>query len=111
MVTKINQPDAPLDFIKRCVRELRIYWTYHVNMRLRERLITRPEIIQSVERYEIIDSYPSDKHLPSYLVWTRHEDDVLHILFAADVENGNVRVITAYRPAPEEWGADFKRRR
>ncbi|MCY4506786.1 MAG: hypothetical protein OXG35_07470 [Acidobacteria bacterium] len=27
-------PADPLAFIMRCVRERRIYWTYHVNMRL-----------------------------------------------------------------------------
>ena len=27
-------PEDPLAFIVRCVREHRVYWTYHVNMRV-----------------------------------------------------------------------------
>jgi hypothetical protein len=32
-------------------------------------------------------------------------------LFAVDVEGNNVRVVTAYRPDPGEWGPDLKTRR
>jgi hypothetical protein len=104
-------PENPLDFIRKRVKEHQIYWSYHVNMRLRERCIDRSEVIQSTENYEIIESYPDDKYLPSYLVWTRHEDGILHVLFAVDVEGGNVRVITAYRPDPIEWDDEYKRRK
>jgi len=34
-------PDDPLAFIVRCVREKRLFWTYHVNMRLKNRSISR----------------------------------------------------------------------
>lgn len=60
--------DDPLRFIQRCVRERRLFWTYHVNMRLEGRHIHRDEILNAVESYAIIESYPDDKYLPSYLV-------------------------------------------
>jgi hypothetical protein len=86
-------------------------WTYHVNMPLRIKGIGRRSIIDSVNAYEIIESYPEDKYLPSYLVYSVHEDDYIHILFATDVENENVRIVTTYRPSQLEWLPDKKTRR
>jgi hypothetical protein len=104
-------PDDPLAFIQRCVRERKIMWTYHVNMRLKGRFISRQEILESVADLEIIEEYPEDKYLPSYLVYAQHRRLVFHILFAVDVAGDNVRVVTAYHPNPEEWEADLKTRR
>jgi hypothetical protein len=44
-------------------------WTYHVNMRLQGRFISREEILDSVSEYQIIEEYPADKYLPSYLIY------------------------------------------
>ena len=60
-----RDPADPLAFIQRCVRERKILWTYHVNMRIERRHITRDEILGAVDAYEIIESYPEDKYLPS----------------------------------------------
>ena len=91
-------PEKPLDFIQRCVRQQKIYWTYHVNMRLKGRFISRTDILNSVSHFEIIEEYPEDKYFPSYLVYSQHEENVFHILFAIDMIGDNVRIITAYRP-------------
>ena len=48
--------------------------------------------MDSVDTYEIIESYPSDKYLPSYLTYTEYEGEYYHILFATDVEDENVRM-------------------
>ena len=104
-------PDDPLEFIRRCVRQGQIFWTYHVNMRLRGRFITREAILQANESYEIIDEYPKDKYLPSYLVYAEYQGDIFHILFAVDLEGVNVRIVTAYRPNSEEWEEGFRTRR
>ena len=80
-------------------------------MRLKGRYIPRRTILESVDFFEVIESYPADKYFPSYLVFSRHEDSVFHALFAVDVSGENVRMITAYRPNPEEWEADLKTRR
>jgi YgiT-type zinc finger domain-containing protein len=100
---KRKLPDDPLEFIRRCVRQGRVFWTYHVNMRLRGRFITRQAILQSNESYEILEEYPRDKYLPSYLVYSEYQSDIFHVLFALDLEGVNVRIVTAYRPNPEEW--------
>jgi hypothetical protein len=104
-------PADPLRFIQDCVRSGRLLWTYHVNMRLKGRFITRDTIVGAVESYEIIEAYPQDKYLPSYLVIGRTAAEVFHVLFAADTQGNNVRVVTAYRPKPGEWEDDLKTRR
>ena len=49
-----------LDFIKDCVTQGRILWTYHVNMRLSQRSITREHVLNAVESFELIEEYPND---------------------------------------------------
>ncbi len=106
-VTPIN----PLEFICGCLRETRVFWTYHVNMRLEERSITRETILSSVNNMEIIEEYPDDKYFPSYLLRSRYENIWYHILIAVDLVGNNVRVVTAYLPSLSKWEPDFKTRR
>ena len=101
-------PSDPLAFIQRCVRERKLIWTYHVNMRLEKRYISRSAILEAVDTYAVVEAYPDDKYLPSYLVVA---SETFHILFATDVAGDNVRVVTAYRPDPAEWNPGFRERR
>ena len=104
-------PFDPIVFIQECVHARRIVWTYHVNMRLKERFIPRKWIIDSVENYELIEQYPRDKYMPSYLVWSSFSNVIFHILFATDIESRHVRIVTAYRSDPDEWTSSLKNRR
>src|SRR5438093_6348982 len=104
-------PEDPVAFIKKCLHERRIYWTYHVNLRLAGRHIMRDEILEKIDGYDIIESYPEDKYFPSYLLLGKARDADFHVLFAVDVEGDNVRIVTAYRPDPDEWEADMRTRR
>ena len=104
-------PDDPLGFIQRCVGQRKVLWTYHVNMRLTARFVPRAAILESVSRFEVIESYPEDKYLPSYLIRTEHEGEVFHVLFATNVLNDQVRIVTCYRPDPGEWDQDLRQRR
>ncbi len=104
-------PSDPVQFIQNCIRRGRVLWTYHVNMRLAGRFIPRESILAAVDALELVEAYPDDKYLPSYLVLARAGPDAFHVLFAVDVEGDNVRVVTAYRPDVEEWQDDLKTRR
>ena len=104
-------PDDPLAFIRQCVTERKVYWTYHINMRLKRRYIPRRAIVTSVDQYEIIEAYPDDKYFPSYLVYSRYQNEVFHVLFGVDVGDDNVRVITAYYPNLHKWEPNLKTRR
>ena len=101
----------PLDFIRKCIEQGRIFWTYHVNMRFGQRPIRREIILNSVGSFEIIEEYPSDKYLPSYLIRAEHETLVFHIQIATDVAFENIRIVTAYVPDPGKWSEDFRVRR
>lgn len=101
----------PVRFIQDCVLRGRILWTYHVNMRLAGRFITREAILEAAKNLELVEAYPDDKYLPSYLVLGRAGAEALHIVVAADVEADNVRIVTAYRPDASEWDDDLKSRR
>jgi hypothetical protein len=80
-------------------------------MRLFRRFIARETILASVATYELVEAYPEDKYLPSYLILARHGLQAFHVLFATDVERDNVRVVTSYHPDPAEWRMDLKTRR
>ena len=98
-------------FIKDAVREGRVFWTYHVNMRLRQRDIPSREIVEAVDTFVVIEVYPPERRLPCALVLGHGPERAFHVVFALDREDGNVRVVTAYRPDPEEWNETLKRRR
>ena len=89
-------PSDPVRFIQDCIRRGRVLWTYHVNMRLAGRFIPRESILGLVETLELIEAYPEDKYLPSYLVLGRARSDTFHVLFAADVEGGTELEIVRY---------------
>jgi len=88
-----------------------VLWTYYVNMRLAGRYIPREAILAAVDTYELVEAYPEDKYLPSYLLLAQEAPNHLHVLFATDVAGDNVRVVTAYRPDRNEWEDDLKKRR
>ncbi len=104
-------PDRPLDFIRECLFKREIRWTYHVTMRLKQRSLGSEILIDGADSLEIIESYPDDKYLPSFLLRGEFEARVFHVQVAADVESANIRIVTMYIPGPEEWNADFRTRR
>ncbi len=109
MVDTKNQNNI-LSFIKDCVENNRIFWTYHVNMRMKSRSISRDLIKVSVNNFEIIESYPEDKYFPSYLIYSRNNELIFHIVIAVDFKSENIRIITAYYPDPSKWDFEMKRR-
>jgi Domain of unknown function (DUF4258) len=111
MANRRETPDDPSRFIKRCLGERKIFWTYHVNMRLRGRYISREQILDAIESFEIIEEYPKDKYLSSYLIYAESEGSPIHILVAVDVPIENIRIVTAYHPSSKEWEKDYRRRR
>jgi len=100
-----------LGFIKSCIKRRRIRWTYHVNMRLKGRFISRDVILESIDTYEIIEEYPKDKYLPSYLVYAEYQERAIHIQIATDLKDDSVIIVTAYKPTLDKWEKDFKTRR
>jgi hypothetical protein len=103
--------DEALAFIRQCIRQRSIIWSYHVNMRMEQRSITRNAILAAEPSFEIIENYPDDKYLPSCLVYACYGTGIFHLHIAIDKEGGNIRIITAYNPSTDKWNSDFKTRR
>jgi hypothetical protein len=104
-------PEDPLEFIRRCAQQRKLFWTYHVNMRLRGRFIDRKAILESTANYEILKSI---RWINIFQVtsFTRSMVVIFSMFFfAVDVEGDNVRIVTAYHPGSEEWEAEAKTRR
>jgi hypothetical protein len=80
-------------------------------MRMEGRFISRQMVLESTQNYRMIEEYPDDKYLPSYLVWSEFQGKIFHALFAVDVKGENVRIVTAYSPNSEEWVDNFSKRR
>ena len=98
-------------FIKECVSSGRVHWTYHVTMRLQQRALTAEMVRNAIATLEIVEAYPQDKYLPSFLVRGESEGSVFHAQIATDVEGKNIRIVTMYTPDPEEWDEGLRVRR
>ena len=48
-------------------------------MRLRGRAIARETFLSAVETFVLVEAYPEDKYLPSYLVLATSEVEAFHI--------------------------------
>jgi hypothetical protein len=79
-------------------------------MRLEKRAISAEMLLNAAPSFEIIEPYPDDKYLPSYLVRAEWKGAIFHAQIATDVEcdNDNVREVTMYVPNPAEWSEDFR---
>jgi hypothetical protein len=104
-------PTDPLAFVRHCIASGRVRWTYHVTMRLQERRLNGEVLRQSIDTLEIIETYPHDKYLPSFLLRGEVPEFVFHALMATDLEGDNVRVVTMYLPDPDRWDENGRLRR
>jgi hypothetical protein len=65
----------------------------------------------AVASFEVIESYPEDKYLPSFLIRGEWEGIVFHAQVATDLAGNNVRIVTMYLPEPDEWDDSLRARR
>jgi hypothetical protein len=68
-------------------------------------------MLKAIDSSEIVQSFPDDKYLPSFLVRGEVEGRVFHAQIATDVEARNVRIVTMYIPVSDEWDSGFRTRR
>lgn len=103
-------PEEPVEFIRLCLVAGRVRWTYHVMMRLQQRSLSMDMLLHACQSLEIVETYPDDKYLPSYLLRCEWDETVFHAHIATDVSGENIRVVTMYMPHPDEWEDGFRRR-
>ena len=87
-----------------------IRWTGHILKRLMQLGIFQASVVQAIRSGEIIEQYPNDYPYPScLLLGTTEAGEALHIV--CGIGEGEVWLITAYHPDPDEWESDLKTRR
>jgi hypothetical protein len=89
----------------------RIRWTYHVTMRLQQRNLTSELLFDAVDTLEIVEAYPRDKYLPSFLLRGEQNGVLFNAQIATDTSGDNIRVVTMYVPDAQEWEDDGRLRR
>ena len=80
-------------------------------MRLQQRGLTAGMIRNAMATLEILEAYPQDKYLPSFLVRGEFEARVFHAQIATDSDGDNIRIVTMYAPDPDEWDEELRHRR
>jgi hypothetical protein len=76
-----------------------------------EREIGVSDVMDILETGDIIVRYDRDRPYPSRLVLGWSGGQPLHVVAADDLESDITVVITVYRPDPDMWTRDFRRRR
>jgi hypothetical protein len=74
-------------------------------------MLTAGMVRAAMSTLEIIEAYPHDKYLPSFLLRGESEGRVFHAHVATDVEGENIGVVTMYTPDPNEWDEGLRFRR
>jgi len=83
----------------------------HAVRRMFERAISMDDVRQALAQGEVIESYPDDTPLPSFLVLDTASGRPLHVVVAYEQSTPTCHVITVYIPNNERWQADNRTRR
>ena len=88
-----------------------IRFSGHALRRMFERDLDEQAVAAVLTTGEIIADYPDDKPYPSQLLLVFVQDRPVHVVAAMDSASKTCFVVTAYRPDPAVWSADYKIRR
>lgn len=80
-------------------------------MRLQQRGLDAEALRNAVSSLEIIESYPDDKYLPSFLLRARSKERSSTRRSRPMSEGDNIRVVTMYAPDADEWDEGSRKRR
>ena len=89
----------------------RVIFRRHAWERMESRGISVADVLNVLTSGEQIEQYPDDTPFASALMLARVRERPLHVVAARDVANEVTYVVTAYEPDPNEWDAEFRRRR
>ena len=71
------------------------------------------EVLAGIGSAAVVEDYPNSRKEPSVLVLQYDRNGrPIHVMWGVSKSAGTPAVlVTAYRPAPERWSADFMRRK
>ena len=78
---------------------------------MHERCISEDEIEQAITGGIIIENYPADTPYPSVLLLGYAGTKAVHVVYADDVIDSMIIIITVYVPDTTIWCEDLKTRR
>jgi hypothetical protein len=99
-----------LDRVQAAARQRLLFLPHAIRqMSHPDRMITPEEVERVVLEGEMIEDYPTDPRGHSCLLLGFGDKDLpIHVVCSPS--DDYLAIITAYRPAPELWSGDFKRR-
>lgn len=90
---------------------MKIIFRIHTIQRMFVRGVADADIRYVLENGETIEDYPDDTPYPSRLVLGWRGARPLHIVVADNIEDDQWIVVTVYEPDPNQWEANFRRRK
>lgn len=88
----------------------KLIFRVHAIQKMFERGISRDDVRLVVENGEVIREYPDDTPFPSRLILGWREKRPIHVVAANDDDDQTI-IITAYEPDPAIWEPDFKKKK
>lgn len=88
----------------------RVMFRVHAIQRMFEREITADDVRHILATGRVVEDYPDDAPYLSRLILGWRGARPLHVVVAANADDGEKTVITVYEPDPDQWQPDFKRR-
>ena len=96
-----------LDEIQNCFANEKTLFSRHARMEMEIEeygAILEKEVDEAIINGKIIENYPDDEPYPSCLVYGKTaKNRALHIVCAYSKDDNLTIIITAYRPDPEKW--------
>lgn len=93
-----------IDLIRQAILANRLRVTDHADEELAADRLTLDDVLNSIVNGEVIEDYPTDRPLPSCLIYGQSGDGTaIHSVLGYNSETGRGVLITVYRPDPERW--------
>ena len=99
--------------VRRLAHARQVVVSQHAAGRIAKRSILISDIVSGVARAEVIEDYPSYHAGPALLMLQRDSHgQPIHVVWGLEKGTSEPAVIvTAYRPEPAKWSADFRKRK
>jgi len=102
---------AILDDINRAIRVLRYRVSEHAGEEMKADNLREAQLLTAGFDGEVIEDYPGAYPCPACLVLVHlAAGDPVHVVWAFERQSGYAVMVTAYRPDPKRWSADFRKR-
>ena len=96
------------DLYLKALADNQIMWRKHALTKMAERGILRHEVLDVLNKKDIVRIYQDDKPFPSVLLLGFSDERPLHVVMSFDEKTSTVFIITAYQPDLFIFESDFK---